>query len=187
MANIFPIGLGQQLVSRDGLLFEINESAHDYTTDLGLIGYSRTIKKDYLKSVVHQINGTPNVQGVRHQRYFTFEWALQISPARYDILSAMWYEQTDRINTYATDVGIKLYDARQVLLVRSNPRQRAKLLNVPLPIDTPTPPVGYEYIYPLCNILITDLNIEPYILPNGLFRVNIKADELSIFNASQDE
>ena len=186
MTNIFPIGNSQQFDSASGLVLNIRGS--DYTTNLNLIGYNRTIKPNYLKSVIHQINGTPSIKGVRHNRFFTYEWSLQLNQARYDILSAMWYEQTDKINTYATsDIGIKLFDARQVLLVRSNPRQRAKILNTPLPADTPVAPANFEYIYPIFSIFITDLQIAPLLLANGLFNVTLKADELVVLPITDDE
>lgn len=180
----FPIGYSQQISSPGGIILSLGSRA--FSPDFNVIGYKRNIRKDYLKSVTHQLIGTPTIIGVRHPRYFEFEWELLLTAEEYQLLYAMWIEQTDAINSYSSDIRVKLFDARQVLLVRS-PRQRAKILNTALPLDTPEPPANFEYIWPIFNIFITELEETAFILSKSLYKVRLKANELTILSTDEDE
>lgn len=184
MANLFPIGPNQIIYLSPVLQVLINNCDFDPNFN-GYMGYKRSFKKDYLKKVTHQIIGTPNISGRRHPQYFEFEWQLFISASKYALLMGIWNEQTYQINSYSTTFKLLLQDRRYPLLVKI-PKERAGDYTIALPEGTPSIIPGYTYIYPVFNIFIDDIEGEMFIPNKQLYKVAMKATELSVLNTSFD-
>lgn len=184
MINPFPIGRGQVL-EIDTLSLTLDSCDFDPDGSLGLTGYRCQRIQDHWLTVKHSITGVPAITSRRHPARYEFEWNLLLTPEKFYLLEAIYNVQKQLVETFSEFPGVRVYDERKVHLEYTTPsRTRAKVGDV---TNNPSPPpTGFTYIYPIWDVVLSEFQIEAFILPEDIYKVSLKGVELNAVPISED-
>lgn len=175
MTNPFPIGESQLLSITGGPSLTLDSCAFDASEFAGL-GYWRKDQSPWLEPD-YSIYGTFISRSKAYRVKQEFEWALKLTAAEFFTLKAIIQLQQNRLNLRIAGSEIKLQDKRLVWLEQT-PRVRAKVLT---PVITEIPPAGFEYMWAIYNIYVTEFTEEFfYAHGSSYWKVSLKAVEADL-------
>ena len=110
MAQIFPFGTNQVLVSRNVSL-GLNECNFLSTPEL-TAGYDKRIQQQELATVQYNLVGEAFINHSFYAPRYEFEWNLYLSTEEVLSLIGIFQDQVEAIRTRSPDYGIILFDNR---------------------------------------------------------------------------